>query len=268
MQTARGPRTRPRPRGVPAHLDEAQLDRAQGGAEGGPGQLCLFAPCESGQRGEGPWGRGEGKGGGAERGGLEGDAGGGGGGGADNAGDGGGRGRLEAARRAWRRYEALCAGAAGELAEQMRLILEPTHASKLAGDFRSGKRISMRKVIPYIASQFRRDRIWLRRTRPDKRNYQIVLAIDDSRSMAEAQCGALALEALATTSKAVTTVEVGELAVVAFGEPGNVKLLAPPGPTLHARGRSRGEMTARSWCCRDLVVPGGGAGWEPGGVLC
>jgi midasin (ATPase involved in ribosome maturation) len=38
----------------------------------------------------------------------------------------------------------------------------------------------MRKVIPYIASQFRKDRIWLRRTKPAQRNYQIVLAVDDS----------------------------------------------------------------------------------------
>ena len=39
---------------------------------------------------------------------------------------------------AWARCEALTAGLAGELAEQLRLILEPTVASRLAGDFRSG----------------------------------------------------------------------------------------------------------------------------------
>ena len=30
----------------------------------------------------------------------------------------------------------------------------------------------MRKVIAYIASHFRKDKIWLRRTRPDQRTYQ------------------------------------------------------------------------------------------------
>lgn len=40
-------------------------------------------------------------------------------------------------------------------------------------------------MIPYIASQFRKDKIWLRRTKPAKREYQIVLAIDDSSSMAD-----------------------------------------------------------------------------------
>ena len=64
-------------------------------------------------------------------------------------------------------------GLAGELTEQLRLLLEPTKASKLAGDYRTGKRISVRKVIAYIASHFRKDKIWLRRTRPDKRTYQV-----------------------------------------------------------------------------------------------
>ena len=30
----------------------------------------------------------------------------------------------------------------------------------------------MRKVIPYIASGYRKDKIWLRRTKPSKRQYQ------------------------------------------------------------------------------------------------
>ncbi len=46
-------------------------------------------------------------------------------------------------------------------------------ATKLMGDYRTGKRINMRKVIPYIASQFKKDKIWLRRTKPSKRNYQV-----------------------------------------------------------------------------------------------
>lgn len=45
---------------------------------------------------------------------------------------------LAAGERAWSRCEALTAGLAGELAEQLRLILEPTTASRLAGDYRSG----------------------------------------------------------------------------------------------------------------------------------
>lgn len=57
--------------------------------------------------------------------------------------------------------------------------------SDLRGDYRTGKRLNMRKVIPYIASQFRKDKIWLRRTKPSKRDYQICLAVDDSSSMVD-----------------------------------------------------------------------------------
>ena len=53
------------------------------------------------------------------------------------------------------------------------------------GDYRTGKRLNMRKVIPYIASQFRKDKIWLRRTKPSKREYQVMIAVDDSSSMAD-----------------------------------------------------------------------------------
>ncbi|KAL3690583.1 hypothetical protein R1sor_016892 [Riccia sorocarpa] len=132
---------------------------------------------------------------------------------------------IEAARVIWRNYEHLTARLSQELAEQLRLILEPTLAAKLQGDYKSGKRINMKKVIPYIASQFRKDKIWLRRTKPNKRQYQVVVAIDDSRSMAESHCGHMALEALITICRAMSQAEIGQMAVVSFGEKGNVQLL-------------------------------------------
>lgn len=76
----------------------------------------------------------------------------------------------------------------------------------------------MRKVIPYIASQFRKDKIWLRRTRPSKREYQIVLAIDDSSSMDDNHSKELAFESVALISKALTLLESGQLSVLSFGE--------------------------------------------------
>ncbi|GMF26510.1 unnamed protein product [Phytophthora lilii] len=118
----------------------------------------------------------------------------------------------------WAKYTALTTGASQRLCEQLRLVLEPMLRAKLEGDFRTGKRINMRKVIPYIASQFRKDKIWLRRTRPSKRQYQVMLAIDDSESMADNHAGRLALEALATLCKGMTQLEVGELSVVKFGQ--------------------------------------------------
>ena len=74
----------------------------------------------------------------------------------------------------------------------------------------------MRKVISYVASGFRKDKIWLRRTKPAKREYQVMIMIDDSKSMGEA--GPLALSSLATISSALTKLEVGDLAVVGFAD--------------------------------------------------
>ena len=73
----------------------------------------------------------------------------------------------------WARFEALTMPLTGELCEQLRLILEPTLAARMQGDYRTGKRLNMRKIIPYLASDFRRDKIWLRRSKPSVRRYQV-----------------------------------------------------------------------------------------------
>ncbi|XP_010470609.1 PREDICTED: midasin-like isoform X2 [Camelina sativa] len=125
----------------------------------------------------------------------------------------------------WRKCELLTAKPSQELAEQLRLVLEPTLASKLSGDYRTGKRINMKKVIPYIASHYRKDKIWLRRTKPNKRDYQVVIAVDDSRSMSESGCGDFAIRALATVCRAMSQLEMGSVAVASFGKQGSIKML-------------------------------------------
>ncbi|KAI8618315.1 hypothetical protein BC830DRAFT_1061572 [Chytriomyces sp. MP71] len=132
---------------------------------------------------------------------------------------------LTEARNLWRQYSTLTRELSFSLCESLRLILEPTLATKLKGDYRAGKRLNMRKVIAYIASQFKKDKIWLRRTRPSKRTYQIMISIDDSRSMAESKSIELAFESLSLISKALTQLEVGEISVVSFGE--DVRQLHP-----------------------------------------
>ncbi|KAI3814815.1 hypothetical protein L1987_14460 [Smallanthus sonchifolius] len=87
--------------------------------------------------------------------------------------------------------------------------MEPTIASKLQGDYKTGKRINMKK----------------RRTRPNKRKYQVVIAVDDSQSMSENNCGNVAIDALVTVCRAMSQLEVGDLAVASFGKKGNIKLL-------------------------------------------
>ncbi|KAJ0967232.1 hypothetical protein J5N97_024149 [Dioscorea zingiberensis] len=49
--------------------------------------------------------------------------------------------------------------------------------------------------------------------------------VDDSRSMSESNCGDFAVEALVTVCRAMAQLEAGQLAVVSFGEKGNIKLL-------------------------------------------
>lgn len=118
----------------------------------------------------------------------------------------------------WRMYQTLTRDLSYSLTESLRLILEPTLATRLKGDYRTGKRLNMKKIIPYIASDFTKDKIWLRRTRPSQREYQIVLALDDSHSMAGSHSVHLAYQTLALVTQAFARLEVGEVAVSKFGK--------------------------------------------------
>jgi hypothetical protein len=124
--------------------------------------------------------------------------------------------RLRKGHEQWAQLTAQYQSPCIRLTEQLRLVLEPTLASRLQGDYRTGKRISMRRVIGYVASGFRKDKIWLRRTKPYKREYQVMVMIDDSRSMGDA--GPIALAALNVLSGALTRLEVGHIGVCSFAE--------------------------------------------------
>lgn len=130
---------------------------------------------------------------------------------------------LSVARDLWRSSEIATQELASGLSEQLRLILEPTLATKLRGDYKTGKRLNMKRIISYIASDFRKDKIWLRRTKPAKRQYQIMIAVDDSKSMTESKSTELAFHSIALVSKALTQLESGGLSIVRFGE--DVKLV-------------------------------------------
>ena len=110
------------------------------------------------------------------------------------------------------------------LTEQLRLILSPTTATKLRGDFRTGKRLNLKRIIPYIASGYKRDKIWMRRSIPSKRNYQILLAVDDSKSMAESGADLLALQTTAMLCKSLSMLEVGDVSVVSFGDSSHIRI--------------------------------------------
>ncbi|XP_067631338.1 midasin isoform X2 [Eurosta solidaginis] len=118
----------------------------------------------------------------------------------------------------WQTISNRMAQNAREFCEQLRLILEPTKCTRLKGDYRTGRRINMKKIIPYIASQFRKDKIWLRRTKAAQRDYKITIAIDDSKSMHHNNSKTLTLEAISLVSQALTLLESGRLSIISFGE--------------------------------------------------
>ncbi|KAK0528599.1 AAA ATPase midasin [Tilletia horrida] len=125
--------------------------------------------------------------------------------------------RVLKAAELWTAYTTLTADLSLALCEQLRLILAPTLASRLNGDFRTGKRLNMRKIIPFIASDFAKDKIWLRRTKPSAREYQVLLALDDSKSMSETRSAHLAYQTLALVTGALARLEVGDVSVCRFG---------------------------------------------------
>lgn len=126
------------------------------------------------------------------------------------------------ARSLWLAHESATHSLSQQLTESLRLILAPTLATKLRGDFRTGKRLNLKRIIPYIASGYKRDKIWLRRSQPSKRSYQVMIALDDSRSMADSGASNLALKTLTLVTRSLAMLEVGEVSVVGFGDAVNV----------------------------------------------
>lgn len=117
----------------------------------------------------------------------------------------------------WSALQSKSQGLSQSLTSQLRLILTPSQSTKLSGSFRTGKRLNIKRIIPYIASSYKRDKIWMRRAVPTKRAYQILVCVDDSKSMGESESGRLAMESLVMVSRALTMLEAGQVGVVGFG---------------------------------------------------
>lgn len=153
---------------------------------------------------------------------------------------------------AWAECERRTDALSRQLAEQLRAVLQPTRAARLQGDFRSGRRLNMRKLVPYVASQMRKDRIWLRRCKPSRRDYQVLLAIDDSQSMLANRADQFTLESLAVLAGALGTIESGQLGVCKFGaEP--AELLHPLGEPFTAESAA-GVLARMTFQQRDTKL--------------
>ncbi len=111
-----------------------------------------------------------------------------------------------------------------ELSNQLKSVLEADQAQELKGGFRSGKRLDIKKVISYIASNYRKDKIWLRRSEPEKRNFQVLIGIDDSLSMSNQSVGPLALQSMMVLGLALQKLEVGQIGIASITNQCNMLL--------------------------------------------
>ncbi|KAF7458941.1 Midasin, partial [Cryptosporidium felis] len=110
------------------------------------------------------------------------------------------------------------------LSSQLSIILEPTIRGKMEGGFKTGKKLSMKRVISYIASDYRKDKIWLRRSKPSKREFNILMCIDNSQSMTISRSEYMALQSLFIIIQSFQRIEAGNFGVCSFtGE--NIKEL-------------------------------------------
>lgn len=72
----------------------------------------------------------------------------------------------------------------------------------------SGKKLSLRRVLAFVASSQRDDRLWLRRRRPRGLQYRVLVGLDCSRSMQQLSAAGSALEAVVLLSQAFNSLQV------------------------------------------------------------
>ena len=104
-----------------------------------------------------------------------------------------------------------------ELCEKLAAVLEPTKRGRLEGYFKTGKKISMRKVLTWIASDYKKNKLWLRRTKPSHREYRVVICLDNTASMRANSVGQLSLVCVSAISQALSLLEVGKVGIMSFG---------------------------------------------------
>lgn len=118
----------------------------------------------------------------------------------------------------------------------------------------------MKRVIGYIASGYRKDKIWLRRTKPGKRDYRVLLAVDNSESMKSSGAGNVALLALSTLATGMSQLEIGQLGIASFGEemrlvhPFNTPFTASSGADVVSNFRFEDKRTRTALCVESAMA--------------
>ncbi|KAJ1604672.1 midasin MDN1 [Cryptosporidium canis] len=116
----------------------------------------------------------------------------------------------------WNRIQGEISATVNLLSNQLGIILEPTIRGKMEGGFKTGKKLSMKKVIAYIASDYRKDKIWLRRSKPSKREFNVLMCIDNSQSMSVSRNEYMALQSMFIIIQSLQKIEVGNFGVCSF----------------------------------------------------
>ncbi len=167
---------------------------------------------------------------------------------------------IQQAREYWQTIQSDTNNLSRRLCEKLRLVMEPLVATKLRGDYRTGKRVNMKRIIGYIASGYRKDKIWLRRTKPAKRDYRVLIAVDDSESMQKSRAGDMALRALATLANGMSQLEIGELGIASFGEdmkllhPFNIPFTAESGINVVSNFKFDAKRTRTALCVESAII--------------
>ncbi|KAL8453352.1 hypothetical protein Emag_001907 [Eimeria magna] len=139
----------------------------------------------------------------------------------------------ERAAALWHLLENRTAASAAALSESLRLVLQPTAIRGWEGGYRSGKKLSLRRVLAFVASSQRDDRLWLRRRRPQGLQYRVLVGIDCSRSMQQLNAAASALEAVVLLAQTFNHLQIGTVSVCTFGGP-KPEVCVHPTPQLSA----------------------------------
>lgn len=80
-------------------------------------------------------------------------------------------------------YESIRHLASPELTKQLSVVLEENERAGYEGDYATGRRLNMKRILAYVASQGQRNRIWLRKTRNAGRDYLLRIFVDNSGSV-------------------------------------------------------------------------------------
>ncbi|KAI5184811.1 midasin [Nematocida homosporus] len=80
-------------------------------------------------------------------------------------------------------YESIKHQTNPELTKQLGIVLEENEKTSYEGDYASGRRLNMKRIVSYVASNGQKNRIWMRKTKTQGREYLIRIFVDNSGSI-------------------------------------------------------------------------------------